>query len=58
MDSGVNSISSAKWLDLWGGVFPGIDGGNGRRFSYWADQATRLREQIEAMEEPPLEVWG
>jgi Ser/Thr protein kinase RdoA (MazF antagonist) len=26
--------------------------------AYWADQATRLREQLEAMEEPPLEVWG
>jgi len=25
--------------------------------SYWADQSTRLREQLEAMDEPPLEVW-
>jgi Ser/Thr protein kinase RdoA (MazF antagonist) len=26
--------------------------------AYWADQTMRLREQLEAMEEPPLEVWG
>ena len=25
---------------------------------YWSDQATRLREQIEAMDEPPLPVFG
>jgi Ser/Thr protein kinase RdoA (MazF antagonist) len=26
--------------------------------AYWADQTTRLREQLDAMDEPPLEVWG
>jgi len=25
--------------------------------AYWADQTTRLREQLEAMDEAPLEVW-
>jgi len=25
--------------------------------AYWADQTTRLREQLDAMAEPPLDVW-